>query len=218
MGYFSKCCAKSHLPVLVATWQKDIPRLATVVILAQDPECGTTPGTYEGYGFENYETAKFVLADAYQGESWASLPESAGCPRQGFFYSKGFLQGLAQVPKLSGPDQLWDLVTQYEASEETRCRDVLGINQLWPGRVWEFLSILNCASESWRYTQAGYKPKHNDWLVKHGAKLAEYPKLADWMPDSIEDQSVLNQKVVTAITEANRRYTLDLCRQKGIPV
>ena len=46
MGYFSKCCAKTHLPVVVESL--GIPHLNNVVALL--PDGRKFEGSYDGYG------------------------------------------------------------------------------------------------------------------------------------------------------------------------
>lgn len=100
MGFFSKCCAKTHLPIL--TIQKEVPRLSTVVALLPD---GTKrQGIYDGYGRVDgvsvmadadgrdiWKKVKFVLLDHYNGEAYHDLGPSGDELAQGFFMHKDFI-------------------------------------------------------------------------------------------------------------------------------
>ena len=100
MGYFSKCCAKTHLPVVVQAL--GIPHLNNVVALLPD---GTKlAGSYDGYGRvagkslmgDDYDHAlwqktKFVLRDYYEGETYKELGKSNDERAQGYFMDKAFL-------------------------------------------------------------------------------------------------------------------------------
>ena len=99
MGFFSKCCAKSQLPV-VATW-RNWPELSQVVVL--QPRGRTLMGRYDGYGrvegeqIDNFDRAKFVLAQHYNGEKYGDLPRSHDEMAQGYFMSDEFLQHCVAV-------------------------------------------------------------------------------------------------------------------------
>lgn len=99
MGYFSKCCAKTHLPIL--TEYKDVPQLSKVVALLPD---GTkAQGLYDGYGRVGGEDVverdgkwvwpkvKMVLANYYNGETYDELPKSGDELAQGYFMSNEFI-------------------------------------------------------------------------------------------------------------------------------
>ena len=100
MGYFSKTCAKTHLPVVVQAL--GIPHLNNVVALLPD---GTKlEGSYDGYGRvagkslmgDDYDHAlwqktKFVLRDYYEGETYEQLGKSGDELAQGYFMDKAFL-------------------------------------------------------------------------------------------------------------------------------
>ena len=63
MGYFSKTCAKTHLPVVVQTL--GIPHLNNVVALLPD---GTKlEGSYDGYG---RVAGKSLMGDDYDHALW----------------------------------------------------------------------------------------------------------------------------------------------------
>jgi hypothetical protein len=93
MGFFSKCCAKSQLPI-IASW-RNWPELSRVVVL--QPRRRPLIGVYDGYGrvdfetIENFDRAKFVLAKHYKGEAYGDLPRSHDELAQGYFMSDKFL-------------------------------------------------------------------------------------------------------------------------------
>jgi hypothetical protein len=100
MGYFSKTCAKTHLPVVVDAL--GIPRLNLVVALM--PDGRKFEGSYDGYGRVGGENVleyddgkwmwpkvKFVLRDHYNGETYDELGKSGDEKAQGFFMDKAFL-------------------------------------------------------------------------------------------------------------------------------
>ena len=99
MGFFSKLCAVSHLPVMAEL--ADFPQLSNVVAFLED---GTIlKGCYDGYGRINgvdlnvagdYEAAKFVLKQHYKpGMNYLTLPPSGRDPGQGYFHDHALLYG-----------------------------------------------------------------------------------------------------------------------------
>ena len=100
MGYFSKTCAKTHLPVVVA--ELGIPQLNLVVALF--PDGRKIEGAYDGYGRvegqdlmteytdSEWKKIKFVLQNKYEGEDYESLGKSGNELAQGFFMARKFLQ------------------------------------------------------------------------------------------------------------------------------
>ena len=99
MGFFSKCCAKSHLPV-VTKYRDGVPPALTEVV-ALTPDGQVVEGVYDGYGRvgdaefcgENYrwDKVKFVLKMHYAGEKYEELPKSGDELAQGYFMDQRFL-------------------------------------------------------------------------------------------------------------------------------
>jgi hypothetical protein len=94
MGYFSKTCAKTHLPVVVA--DLGIPHLNNVIALL--PDGRKFSGSYDGYGrvdgeelHDDWDEVKFVLKDFYDNETYTDLGKSGNELAQGFFMDKQFL-------------------------------------------------------------------------------------------------------------------------------
>ena len=100
MGYFSKCCAKTNLPVVVNSL--GIPHLNFVVALM--PDGRKFEGSYDGYGrvggqnvleYDDgnfvWPKVKFVLRDYYNGETYKELGKSNDEKAQGYFMDKAFL-------------------------------------------------------------------------------------------------------------------------------
>lgn len=94
MGYFSKCCAKTFLPVVAPS--RDIPRLNLVVALL--PNGTRAQGPYDGYGrvggFDlqrDWDRVKLVLSEYYRGEAYDELGRSGDEMAQGYFMSDQFL-------------------------------------------------------------------------------------------------------------------------------
>jgi len=94
MGYFSKCCAKTHMPVVVA--ERNIPRLNQVVALL--PDGRKIEGSYDGYGrvggvelHQDWDGVKFILREWYEGEGYEDVGKSGNELAQGYFMSKDFL-------------------------------------------------------------------------------------------------------------------------------
>lgn len=101
MGFFSKCCAKTNLPVVV--YAKGCPEFNEVVALT--PDGRVVEGSYDGYGRigdenlrEDYhgkwiwDKVKFVLKPHYNGETYNELPRSNDEMAQGYFMADAFLQ------------------------------------------------------------------------------------------------------------------------------
>ena len=100
MGFFSKTCAKTNLPVVADC--KGLPRLNEIVVLY--PNGKKIEGSYDGYGrvdgedlcpngydHDLWESLKFVIAIAYEGESYKDLGKSHNELAQGYFMSDRFL-------------------------------------------------------------------------------------------------------------------------------
>jgi len=100
MGFFSKTCAKTHLPIIADC--KDIPRLSEVVALLPNGKKFT--GSYDGYGRVAGESlvetvrgtyqwpkVKMVLAEYYNGEEYKELGKSHDEMGQGYFMDDRFL-------------------------------------------------------------------------------------------------------------------------------
>ncbi len=113
MGLFSKCCAKTHLPVLYGSphTMRTAARLAEIVVLTRHEE--PYPAVYDGYGLglvDEWDEVKFVLKDAYAGERYDDLPPSEDEPNQGYFFSEEFILALKDVPSLPSHEVYEDLL------------------------------------------------------------------------------------------------------------
>lgn len=97
MGLFSKTCAKTYLPVVHSG--RGYPILHHVVALTPDGQ--KHEGPYDGYGrvnevelctdYDKWLKTKFVLANAYAGETYDELGESHDELGQGHFMRDEFL-------------------------------------------------------------------------------------------------------------------------------
>jgi hypothetical protein len=99
MGFFSKCCAKTHLPIVAPA--RGIPRLNLVVALL--PDGRKVEGSYDGYGrvegvelHDDWDRVKLVLQEHYQGETYDQLGKSGDELGQGYFMSREFLHHCLQ--------------------------------------------------------------------------------------------------------------------------
>jgi hypothetical protein len=108
MGFFSKTCAKTHLPVVHET--RGYPELCEVVVLK--PNGAILRGMYDGYGrvqgenvCDNFDTdwdnTKFVLAFAYTGEKYDEVGNSGNELGQGHFMSSMFLDHCLKKKKFA---------------------------------------------------------------------------------------------------------------------
>lgn len=100
MGFFSKTCAKTHLPIC-ASYKNE--RLSQVVVLYPD---GTKlEGEYDGYGrvdgvdilkngydHDEWNKIKFVWQESYEGESYKDLGKSYDELAQGYFMDTAFIR------------------------------------------------------------------------------------------------------------------------------
>lgn len=94
MGFFSKVCSKTYLPV--TNPHKGYPDLYQVVALL--PNGTKIEGEYDGHGrvsgvdlHRQWKKIKFVLKFAYEGEQYDELPSSHDEMAQGFFMDNKFL-------------------------------------------------------------------------------------------------------------------------------
>lgn len=99
MGFFSKTCAKTHLPICASA---RCDRLSQVVVLYPDGQ--KLEGEYDGYGrvdgvdilpngydHDKWEKIKFVWKEKYEGESYKDLGKSHNELAQGYFMDEEFL-------------------------------------------------------------------------------------------------------------------------------
>jgi len=106
MGFFSKCCAKTNLPVV--NQYKDYPEFSEVVALA--PDGRIIKGSYDGYGNVAgedlretpegkwiWDDVKFVLTPHYNGETYNEVPKSHDELAQGHFMADEFLEYCKEV-------------------------------------------------------------------------------------------------------------------------
>lgn len=116
MGYFSKCCAKSFLPVVVPAL--GFPELNEVVALL--PDGRVFEGAYDGYGCvgganlqQEFDEVKLVLKSRYAGESFEDLGVSIREPGQGYFLNYEFLRECLKRGSFATPNE-------YESFFEVR--------------------------------------------------------------------------------------------------
>jgi len=101
MGFFSKTCAKTNLPVVADC--KGFPKLNEIVVLL--PNGKKLEGSYDGYGRvggvdlmpdgyieQEWDAIKFVLKEKYNNESYEELGMSGDELAQGYFMSDRFLK------------------------------------------------------------------------------------------------------------------------------
>ena len=106
MGFFSKTCAKTNLPVIHhgywGDWHTKHPDFFNVVVLY--PDGRKVEGDYDGYGRvgeielcpggyneELWDSRKFVLKKHYAGESYEDLGRSHDEMAQGHFMAEDFI-------------------------------------------------------------------------------------------------------------------------------
>jgi hypothetical protein len=99
MGFFSKTCAKTHMPIVNV--HRGFPRFHTIVALT--PDGNVLEGVYDGYGrvndvdiledmnMDDWNKVKFVLRDSYKGEKYNELGKSRDELGQGWFMDTQFL-------------------------------------------------------------------------------------------------------------------------------
>jgi len=106
MGFFSKVCAKTNLPVI--TMYRDdatkFPQLNNVVALLPDGRIFS--GQYDGYGrvgdsdnalHDHWDQVKIVLQSHYNGERYQDLKKSGNELGQGYFMASEFLDHCIQI-------------------------------------------------------------------------------------------------------------------------
>ena len=99
MGFFSKTCAKTYLPICSSFKNK---RLSQVVVLYPDGK--KLEGEYDGYGrvdgvqlledcsSEEWDKLKFVWQESYEGETYKDLGKSHDELAQGYFMDIAFIR------------------------------------------------------------------------------------------------------------------------------
>ena len=116
MGFFSKVCSKTNLPV--TNPHKGYPELYKVVALL--PSGKKIEGVYDGYGrvdgvelHNKWEKVKFVLSFAYDGEEYKDLPKSRNELAQGFFMDNQFLDYCMEKKKFDSYKEYEKAFEQY---------------------------------------------------------------------------------------------------------
>jgi hypothetical protein len=110
MGFFSKTCAKTHLPIVHEG--RGFPELSDVTVLF--PDGRIIAGSYDGYGRvdgvdlcpdgydeRTWNRIKFVLTFAYDGEKYKDLGRSRDELGQGHFMADEFLRHCLEVKKFA---------------------------------------------------------------------------------------------------------------------
>jgi|GEM_PF-3450018 len=94
MGYFSKTCAKTNMPIVAK--DRGWPLFHQVVALTPDK---IVRGSYDGYGRVDgedlqkvWDKVKIVLSHAYEGETYDQLAKSGQELGQGYFMADEFLR------------------------------------------------------------------------------------------------------------------------------
>jgi hypothetical protein len=100
MGFFSKTCAKTHLPIVHN--MRGYPELCNVVALLKDG--GKVEGEYDGYGnvggidvAGDWDSVKLILSRSYDNEGYDEVGESGREDAQGHFMSDKFLDHCIKV-------------------------------------------------------------------------------------------------------------------------
>ena len=117
MGFFSKVCSKTYLPV--TNPHKGYPDLYQVVALL--PNGTKIEGEYDGYGRvggvdlnnTRWNRVKFVLKFAYDGEEYKDLPRSHNELAQGFFMDDQFLDYCMEKKKFDSYKEYEKAFEQY---------------------------------------------------------------------------------------------------------
>jgi len=190
MGCFSKCCAKTHLPVLMHdVWAKDALRLTRIVVLLRGHK--PYPGEYDGYGMgldDDFDDAKFVLEDAYKGERWEDLPESGYEPGQGIFHDTQFVRAIATLPNgFATYDDYWNALRDYENETMDIMALVFSKLEIPPPET-----LYVNMSEYLHYLVQGMAETANDYADRH-------PEVLDWLPDDAEGRLVQAQLYTQAM-------------------
>lgn len=177
MGCFSKCCAKTHLPVLSADsfWGTFAPRLCRVVMLS--PEGDRITRDYDGYGCGDvldFDECKMVLADAYQNESFGQLGESPYEPGQGIFHSRGLIAVLKETPSLPSHQAYARLYKDYD-SEESRI-------------TLQLLNERGVRCESKLAFEVGRALEHlaDGFDIEYTRMLERHPEIRKWVPEGYD--------------------------------
>ena len=119
MGFFSRTCAKTHMPILTVYREGGFKEFSAVVALLPTGE--KIIGDYDGYGrilvdgnavetcnaeIDGYtgkawDSVKFVLQKAYEGETYDQLGKSGNELAQGYFMDNAFLRECVRKGKFS---------------------------------------------------------------------------------------------------------------------
>ena len=122
-----------------------------------------------------FDDAVFVLADAYQGETWGQLGKSGYEPNQGFFHDEAFIRACAASPGFVSYEGYLTAIEDFEAGADARTRQA-------------FKTALNLdIPEEMAWTVAAYYEAVAQGDTPELARLrTKYPVLNAWTPGDLE--------------------------------
>lgn len=178
MGFFSKTCAKTHLPVLASMpWARVAPRLTNIVVLRPNRE--PRHAEYDGYGLglDDYDEAKFVLASDYAGETYEQLGPSEDDPQQGYFFGEHLVRELSQLPKFATFEDYWEVMREYEEGIDTAYEQglaALGLS-FEAGKAFRVANLL--------------LDLHDGSDQRHPVDLSQFPSLQEHTLEALREKS-----------------------------
>lgn len=204
MGLFSKCCAKTHLPVLYD--QRDVRRLAPhltdIVVLLRNGE--VYDATYDGYGLGlvgsgHWDDAKLVLKRAYAGETYDQLPTSEHEPQQGFFFSLEEIEALARIPAFPTHSAYEDFLDETQRISEELHEELLRAAGA-PATV-PWYKTTNCFAAVQDCLEVPGMSLH---VERYAQRRMETPELAAFMPADPADAAQMVQQFFTELSARTR--------------
>lgn len=208
MGFFSKCCAKTHLPVLYdhPQFRRLAPHLTKVVVLLRNGEVYNA--NYDGYGLGlvnsgQWDDAKLVLQSAYAGETYGQLPDSEHEPQQGFFFTVQEVEALARIPAFPSHDAYEDFLTETNDITEALHIEMLKAagaptDVPWYKVVSCFEAVRDCMDD----------PQGELVAERYARRLTETPALQGFLPAKPLDAAQLVTDYFATV-EARTRTAFD---------
>jgi hypothetical protein len=210
MGLFSKCCAKTHLPVMYSHpgIKKIAPHLTQIMVLCRGEE--PYPAEYDGYGLGlmntgQYDSAKFVLLSAYAGETYDQLPHSEDEPQQGYFITDLELEALARIPAFASHDAYCDFMSDTDALSEQAHKELL--KALGAPESVPWYKVTSCFEAVTEYLEM---PSYETLAERYAKRRAELPELMAFMPEKPAEAAEMVKKFNEDLTARLRKAYAEL--------
>lgn len=188
-----------------SVWGKRAPRLTNVVVLT--PDGARHVGKYDGCGMQlkDYDSAKFVLQELYESESFDQLPESGIEPGKGLHYDREFVAALETVRGFKTHRQYCEVADYYHLLLRDRVNEgfrALGLPETLEAQWYSVYSVLEQVSVKF--------PPSIETL------LEAYPSAAEFLPKTFEELRAAGLKFSEAFSALATSQANNIVSQFGL--